>query len=184
MNNNNGVAFTNLMQGGQWGNANNWDDNARRLGYAVDATPGVGSIAHWNGPGLGHVAWVQRVNGDGSVVVEEYNRSGDGRYHTRTTRAERYIHVRDIATTAPDGDGDGVPDAADGCPNAPGPAANGGCPIDNDVNGDGKADLWQIDRNGSGYTEVHVWDVRSGAFLTHERTPWTSSDSPRFTYPS
>jgi len=52
------------------------------------------------------------------------------------------------------------------------------------VNGDGRADLWQIDRNGSGHTEVHVWDVRSRAFLTHERTPWTATDTPRFTYPS
>jgi Beta-propeller repeat len=29
---------------------------------------------------------------------------------------------------APDSDGDGVPDASDGCPATPGPAANGGCP--------------------------------------------------------
>ena len=35
----------------------------------------------------------------------------------------------DFLTGPPgDGDGDGVPDAQDDCPNAPGPASNGGCP--------------------------------------------------------
>jgi hypothetical protein len=33
-----------------------------------------------------------------------------------------------VATTPPDGDGDGVPDASDSCPKDPGPAGNFGCP--------------------------------------------------------
>jgi hypothetical protein len=33
----------------------------------------------------------------------------------------------------PDGDGDGLTDAQDACPTAPGPSSNGGCPIDSDA---------------------------------------------------
>jgi surface antigen len=55
-----------------------WADNARKLGYRVDHSPSVGAIAYygpnafWAGP-LGHVAYVAQVNGDGSIVIEEYN---------------------------------------------------------------------------------------------------------------
>jgi surface antigen len=102
MNHNNGVAFTNYMKGGHWGNASNWDNNAVAIGYPVNSTPAVGAIAQWNGGeggagSVGHVAWVERVNSDGSVVIEEYNWSNPHGYSTRTVRAPRYIHVKDIS---------------------------------------------------------------------------------------
>lgn len=86
------------------GDAHLWDD--RLAPYAaVDATPAVGAIAHWNanenagglgaGP-LGHVAWVQAVYADGSVLVEQYNLGPDGTYSQFRTRAPRYIHLRDL----------------------------------------------------------------------------------------
>ena len=44
MNHQYGVAFTNTMRGGRWGNALNWDDNGRALGYTVDHVPTPGAI--------------------------------------------------------------------------------------------------------------------------------------------
>lgn len=102
----NGVDFYNTMRGGRWGNANTWDDNARRLGYAVDNTPARGAIAQTDAGAYGHVAWVSAVNGDGTVGIEEYNYGFAGNYRTRTVSAGsfRYIHIRDLPTShAPDG---------------------------------------------------------------------------------
>ena len=42
MNSANGVDFQNFMDGGRFGSAGNWDDNARRLGYQVDNVPARG----------------------------------------------------------------------------------------------------------------------------------------------
>lgn len=56
-----------------WGNAYNWDDQARALGYAVDKNPAPGTIGQADGGAYGHVFWVESVNGDGSIDVTEYN---------------------------------------------------------------------------------------------------------------
>ena len=61
-----------------WGNAENWDSNAASLGFVVDSVPEVGAIAQWNpnengASSGGHVAYVEQVNGNGSVNVSEYN---------------------------------------------------------------------------------------------------------------
>ena len=82
-------SFTNHMNGGHWGNASNWVQNARSLGYTVNTTPAVGSIAWFS---YGHVAYVCAVHADGSVEVEEYNYH-HGIYDTRNTRATDYIHL-------------------------------------------------------------------------------------------
>lgn len=99
-----GVSFTNYMGGGHWGDAQHWDDNAAQLGYAVNTTPAVGAIAQWNaydGCGdcpVGHVAWVESVNENGTVDVEEYNFLNGYAYGTRTNvTAPRYIHVQDLS---------------------------------------------------------------------------------------
>lgn len=101
MNSTNGVAFTNFMTGpngkaGRWSNAGSWGANARAIGYRVDMLPAVGAIAWYAGR---HVAWVSRVNTDGTVVVEEYNWSNPGAYGTRTVKISSlsgFIHVRDL----------------------------------------------------------------------------------------
>jgi len=78
-----GAKFSNGMSGpngkrGWFGNADTWASNAQQIGVRVDHTPSVGAVAHF-GPGIsgaggsGHVAYVAQVNGDGTVVVEEYN---------------------------------------------------------------------------------------------------------------
>src|SRR5699024_1180322 len=68
---------------GQWGNASNWASAARSEGYSVNNTPSVGAImqtnANSNGAGgYGHVAIVDSVNSDGSIVVSEMNWGGNG----------------------------------------------------------------------------------------------------------
>lgn len=89
--------FHNTMGGGRWSDAGNWDENARQLGYRVDTVPLPGAIAHWEASeigSVGHVAYVERVNPDGSVDVTEYNvgvRHGFG--YRLNVRAPRYIHL-------------------------------------------------------------------------------------------
>ncbi|PTX50346.1 CHAP domain-containing protein [Melghirimyces profundicolus] len=97
--NRDGIDFSNTMKGGKFGNASNWDDNARKIGYAVNDTPTVGSVAQWN-PGAGgagsagHVAYVTAVNGS-QVTVEEYNWEVDHGFSKRTVDASEvsnFIH--------------------------------------------------------------------------------------------
>jgi surface antigen len=94
--------FSNHMDGGSWGDARHWDDNARDLGYLVDDVPAVGAVAQTDDGRIGHVAWVSAV-GDGTVTIEEYNYYTPGGYDARTvpTSAFRYLHVADVAP-APD----------------------------------------------------------------------------------
>ncbi len=98
--------FTNYMRGGHWWHARNWAENAQRLGFRVDQTPAPGAIAHYyageqGAQELGHVAFVAAVNGDGSVVLEEYNGADQLGYSVRgPTRAPRYIHVYDDVAPA------------------------------------------------------------------------------------
>ncbi|MGA8030355.1 MAG: CHAP domain-containing protein [Bryobacteraceae bacterium] len=94
-------SFTNKMNGGQWGDAGNWSNNAGSLGYPVDNTPEVGAVAHW-GPGecggckIGHVAYVESINPDGTVNVSEYNFC-EHDCHNFDTRSnvvpKRFIHI-------------------------------------------------------------------------------------------
>jgi surface antigen len=54
------------------GNANTWANRARGMGYTVDHSPAVGAVMQ-NGGGLGHVAVVESINPNGSIVVSEMN---------------------------------------------------------------------------------------------------------------
>jgi surface antigen len=75
---------TNHYRGQHWGNANSWDDAARRSGVTVASRPKVGDIAQSDAGGYGHVAYVAKVNSNGSFVVEEYNWAHPEHYGTRT----------------------------------------------------------------------------------------------------
>lgn len=90
--------FTNDMAGVSWGDARNWDETARALGYLVDDVPAVGAVAQTDHGAKGHVAWVSAV-GDGTVTVEEYNYYVPGGYDERTvpTSDFRYLHIDDIS---------------------------------------------------------------------------------------
>ena len=54
------------------GDASNWASAWEAHGWATSTTPVVGSVA-WFGYGANHVAYVQEVNDDGTVLIEEYN---------------------------------------------------------------------------------------------------------------
>ncbi|HLR19190.1 MAG TPA: CHAP domain-containing protein [Staphylococcus sp.] len=85
--------------GSTWGNANNWASAASSAGYTVNNSPEAGSILQSSEGPMGHVAYVENVNSDGSVTVSEMNYSG-GPYSVseRTISAAEassynYIHV-------------------------------------------------------------------------------------------
>jgi len=60
------------------GNANQWDDAARANGILVEITPAVHSIAQSDTmSGLGHVAVVESVNGDGTITITESSYTSD-----------------------------------------------------------------------------------------------------------
>ncbi len=51
-----------------WGNANTWDNYAAASGWTVSSTPRAGAIAQSDGGYLGHVAYVEAVSADGSMI--------------------------------------------------------------------------------------------------------------------
>lgn len=62
------------------GNANQWDDNARRAGIPVDGNPKVGDVAVKNSGPYGHVMYVEHVYSDGSIYISQYNAQLNGTY--------------------------------------------------------------------------------------------------------
>ncbi|WP_297622528.1 CHAP domain-containing protein [Nocardioides sp.] len=90
--------FANDFGGEHWGNAGNWDDVARRLGYRVDSVPAIGAVAQSDDGRVGHVAWVSAI-GPGTVTIEEYNHATPGGYGSRTVPVGdfRYLHLDDLA---------------------------------------------------------------------------------------
>ena len=105
------VDFSSRMTGpngkiANFGDPGSWAANAADIGFRVDGIPGPGSIAQWaageqGATGAGHVAYVERVNADGSVVISEFDWSVEHGYSQRgqsgtpAVRAPRYIHIRD-----------------------------------------------------------------------------------------
>ncbi|PCF89912.1 CHAP domain-containing protein [Staphylococcus intermedius] len=85
--------------GSTWGNANNWASSASAAGFTVDNNPEEGSILQSNAGPMGHVAYVESVNEDGSITVSEMNYNGGPfSVSTRTISASEaasynYIHV-------------------------------------------------------------------------------------------
>lgn len=80
-----------------WWHAYNWASGARKDGYTVNSTPAVGSIATTTDGPLGHVAFVERVNADGTIMVSETNYltpSGVVGYRTLTlSQMSRYQFI-------------------------------------------------------------------------------------------
>ena len=82
------------------GHAFQWGSQAAAAGLRTSSTPQVGAIAQWNASGsmpYGHVAVVERVNGDGTVLISESSYgSGAWNYLYRTRQiaansVSRYI---------------------------------------------------------------------------------------------
>lgn len=105
------------------GNATRWDNTIAAnpsWGYVVNTTPAAGSIAQWEGndsdpnSSPGHVAYVESVNANGSIIVSEDNvyPSGDlsgpasYRWRTITTGGDwptRFLHIKDLVSTSSTG---------------------------------------------------------------------------------
>lgn len=66
------------------GDARSWASAWAAHGWPTSKTPVVGAVAWW---GSNHVAYVNSINADGSVNLEEYNRYWDHRYNRRTIPA-------------------------------------------------------------------------------------------------
>jgi surface antigen len=62
------------------GNANQWDDNARRAGIPVDTNPQAGDVAIKNSQPYGHAMYVESVNGDGTINISQYNANLNGQF--------------------------------------------------------------------------------------------------------
>ncbi|NLK11185.1 MAG: CHAP domain-containing protein, partial [Staphylococcus equorum] len=76
--------------GSTWGNANNWASAAAASGYTVNNSPSQGSILQSSTGAMGHVAYVENVNSDGSVNVSEMNYGqGAGVVTSRTISASQ-----------------------------------------------------------------------------------------------
>ncbi|GAB3463747.1 CHAP domain-containing protein [Kineococcus endophyticus] len=80
-----GIDFSNSYKGQHWGNAEHWDQAARAAGIPVSGTPRAGDVAVRNGGTYGHVAFVTKVNANGSIEVDEYNYLQRDAYSHRTT---------------------------------------------------------------------------------------------------
>ena len=66
-----------------WSDAKYWAGNATADGYTVDHNATVGSIMQTTTGYYGHVAYVERVNADGSILISEMNYA-NGPYNTNT----------------------------------------------------------------------------------------------------
>ncbi len=76
-----------LTPGG--GDAFQWLGQWERHGWPVSSTPVVGSVAYWNHGD--HVGYVAAVNADGSIVVEDYNGSGNEQYGSHVLTSYGYL---------------------------------------------------------------------------------------------
>ena len=70
------------------GNANQWPGNARAAGIPTGTTPRAKSVGVISAGQYGHVVWVEKVNGDGTINISQYNElnaggSGWGHYSER-----------------------------------------------------------------------------------------------------
>lgn len=77
--------------GNYWGNGDQWGYSASVAGYQVDSIPSVGAIGVANG--YNHVAYVEAVNGDGTISVSEMNYISLGVTSTRVAPINEFIYI-------------------------------------------------------------------------------------------
>ncbi len=97
----NGLGFSNWYTGRHWGNASEWAKVAKDMGRKPDKIPAVGAVAWFK---RGHVAYVEQVNTDGTIVISEMNFDGHNGFRLVTVAPgygwpERFIHLADVAPT-------------------------------------------------------------------------------------
>jgi surface antigen len=82
-----------------WGNANTWDNYAPSAGWTVSTVPRVGAIGQTDRGSEGHVAVVEAVSADGSMIkysdmngLAGYNRVGTTPDWVSASKFEHYIY--------------------------------------------------------------------------------------------
>lgn len=110
LNERNNVPFDNSYAGVHWGGAGNWasaarQDAARQAGIRVNQEPARGAVA-WYGDAY-HVAYVEDVNPDGSIVIWEMNYDGHNEVRQEEIHPgyrpgriggwpDKFIHIDDL----------------------------------------------------------------------------------------
>lgn len=75
------------------GNANTWYSRAAAQGMAVGSVPQAGAVATTTRGALGHVAYVESVNADGSINISEMNAPTWGAVTYRTAAASEFLYI-------------------------------------------------------------------------------------------
>lgn len=74
---------------GLWNDATDWLWQAKRDGWATGSEPRAGAIG-WE---YGHVVYIEKVNGDGTVTITEANYDRRGSIRTIDRPASRYTYI-------------------------------------------------------------------------------------------
>lgn len=75
------------------GNANTWYYRAQSMGMATGSVPRAGAVGTTTRGALGHVVYVESVNGDGTINISEMNYKGFGITSYRTTSASEFVYI-------------------------------------------------------------------------------------------
>jgi len=75
------------------GNANQWDNRARSMGFTVNTSPAAGSVGVSNSGRYGHVFRVNSVNSDGSINISDMNYRNLYEVTHRTISASGYYFI-------------------------------------------------------------------------------------------
>lgn len=75
------------------GNANTWYSRASGMGLAVGSTPKPGAVGTTTRGSLGHVVYVESVNGDGTINISEMNAPTWGAVTYRTANASEFVYI-------------------------------------------------------------------------------------------
>ena len=75
------------------GNANTWYYRASAAGMAVGSTPRPGAVGTTTRGALGHVVYVESVNGDGTINISEMNAPIWGKVTYRTASASEFLYI-------------------------------------------------------------------------------------------
>lgn len=75
------------------GNANTWQSRAAAQGLPTGSTPRAGAVGTTTAGDLGHVVYVESVNGDGTITISEMNYRGLYNMNTRTVSASSFLYI-------------------------------------------------------------------------------------------
>jgi surface antigen len=76
-----------------WGNANMWFYNAQGQGWPTGYSPRAGAVGQTSAGAEGHVVYVERVNGDGTIYISEMNYQGWGVKSYRTVASSQFRYI-------------------------------------------------------------------------------------------